>query len=94
MSFSIKDIARTFKDSKKQGTPVIVFTGAGCSKSAGMPLASELITEINKKFKGNLKSLTELEKKDYGVCMSRLTPHEQKILIEKHISKGLCCTKI
>ncbi|WP_228128320.1 SIR2 family protein, partial [Acinetobacter bouvetii] len=88
MSFTVKDIAKTLRDSKKQGTPVIVFTGAGCSKSAGMPLASELITEINKKFKGNLKSLTEEQRKDYGVCMSKLTPHEQKILIEKHISKA------
>ena len=88
MSFTIKDIAKTLKDSKKQGTPVIVFTGAGCSKSAGMPLASELIAEINRKHKGNLKSLSDQEKKDYGLCMSKLTPHEQKTLIEKHITKA------
>lgn len=88
MNHSVKDIAKTLKDSKKQGTPVVVFTGAGCSKSAGMPLANELITEINKKYKGNLKSLTDKEKRDYGICMSKLTPHEQKTLIEKHISKA------
>lgn len=88
MSFTVKDIAKTLKDSKKQGTPVIVFTGAGCSKSAGMPLASELIAEINRKHKGNLKSLSDQEKKDYGLCMSKLTPHEQKTLIEKHITKA------
>ena len=88
MSFTVKDIAKTIKDSKKQGTPVIVFTGAGCSKSAGMPLASELIAEINRKHKGNLKSLSDQEKKDYGLCMSKLTPHEQKTLIEKHITKA------
>lgn len=88
MSFSIKEIAKTLRDNKKQGTPVIVFTGAGCSKSAGMPLASELINEINKKYKSNLKTLTDTEKKDYGLCMRKLTPHEQKSLIEKHISKS------
>ena len=48
MNFNIKDIAKTFKDSKKLGKPIIIFTGAGCSKSAGMPLASELINEMNK----------------------------------------------
>ena len=32
MSFSVKDIAKTLKDNKKQGLPVIIFTGAGCSK--------------------------------------------------------------
>ena len=88
MSFTVKDIAKTLKDSKKQGTPVIVFTGAGCSKSAGMPLANELVAEINKKFKSNLRALTDTQKKDYGLCMSKLTPHEQKTLIEKHITKA------
>lgn len=88
MSFSVKDIAKTLKDNKKQGSPVIIFTGAGCSKSAGMPLANELVAEINKKFKGNLRTLTDLQKKDYGSCMGKLTPHEQKTLIEKHISKA------
>ena len=88
MSFTVKDIAKTLRENKKQGTPVMVFTGAGCSKSAGMPLASELISEINKKYKGNLKSLPEIDKKDYGICMSKLTPNEQKTLIEKHISKA------
>jgi NAD-dependent SIR2 family protein deacetylase len=88
MSYNIRDIAKTLKDSKKEGTPAIIFTGAGCSKSAGMPLAGELVTEINKKFKSNLKSLTDDEKKDYGLCMRKLTPNEQKKLIEKHISKA------
>ena len=89
MSFSVKDIAKTLKDNKKQGLPVIIFTGAGCSKSAGMPLANELVAEINKKFKSNLRALTtDTQKKDYGSCMGKLTPHEQKTLIEKHISKA------
>ncbi|WP_228704621.1 SIR2 family protein [Acinetobacter piscicola] len=88
MSYNVKDIAKTLKDNKKQGTPVVIFTGAGCSKSAGMPLANELIAEINKKHKGNLRSLSEQDKKDYGLCMSKLTPHEQKTLIEKHITKA------
>ena len=48
-----------------QGLPVIIFTGAGCSKSAGMPLANELVAEINKKFKSNLRALTtDTQKKD------------------------------
>lgn len=88
MSHNVKDIAKTLRESKKQGTPVVIFTGAGCSKSAGMPLAYELIAEINKKYKGNLRNLSEVDKKDYGICMSKLTPHEQKMLIEKHISKA------
>ncbi|MBP8064439.1 MAG: hypothetical protein KAY38_05540 [Acinetobacter sp.] len=83
MSFSVKEIAKTLRDNKKQGTPVIVFTGAGCSKSAGMPLASELINEMNKKYKSNLKTLTDTEKKDYGLCMRKLTPLRK--LLHLHI---------
>lgn len=88
MSFTVKNIAKTLRESNKQGTPLVVFTGAGCSKSAGMPLASELISEINKKFKGHLKSLNDDQRKDYGACMSQLVPSEQKNLIEKHIKKS------
>lgn len=88
MSFNVKDIAKTIRDSKKSGKPLVIFTGAGCSKSAGMPLASELIVEINKKYKGNIKGLSDTEKSDYGACMRKLTPHEQKTLIEKYISKA------
>lgn len=88
MNFNVKDIAKTIRDSKKQGKPLVIFTGAGCSKSAGMPLASELIAEINKKYKGNIKGLSDTEKSDYGACMRKLTPHEQKTLIEKYISKA------
>lgn len=88
MTLTVKDIAKTIRESKKQGKSLVIFTGAGCSKSAGMPLTYELVSEINKKYKGNLKNLTNAEKSDYGACMRKLTPHEQKTLIEKYISKA------
>lgn len=56
MTSTIKDIAKIIRESKRQGKPLVIFTDAGCSKSAGMPLASELVTEINKKFRGMLKN--------------------------------------
>ncbi|RYY78764.1 MAG: hypothetical protein EOO69_09240 [Moraxellaceae bacterium] len=88
MILTVKDIAATLRDSKKNNVPVVVFTGAGCSKSAGIPLAFDLIKAINKKFKNNLKDLTEEQKKDYGECMAKLVPHEQKILLKKYIENA------
>jgi len=87
MSLTAKNIAKTIKDNKKKN-PIVIFTGAGCSKSAGMPLASELVAEINKKYKTNLTHLTDKQKKDYGHCMAKLVPNEQKKLLEKHLDKA------
>ena len=88
MTYTVKDIAKHLRDNKKNQTPVVIFTGAGCSKSAGMPLASELVNEINKKYKNALKNLSDAEKSDYGLCMRKLVPHEQKKIIEKYIAKA------
>ncbi|MDO8415050.1 MAG: hypothetical protein Q7S87_02435 [Agitococcus sp.] len=87
MSLTAKEIAKTIKANKKNN-PIVVFTGAGCSKSAGMPLARELVAEINKKHRANLKDLSDKQKEDYGHCMAKLVPNEQKELLEKHLNKA------
>ncbi|WP_171478497.1 hypothetical protein [Acinetobacter sp. WCHAc060033] len=83
MSYNVKDIARTLRENKRSKTPAVIFTGAGCSKSAGMPLAGELIQEINKKYKNNLKELSTEQRQDYGQCMTKLVPSEQKKTFNK-----------
>ncbi|WP_407411427.1 hypothetical protein [Acinetobacter sp.] len=88
MTYTVKDIAETLESNKELNIPTVIFTGAGCSKSAGMPLANELVQDINKKFKSKLKSLSDEQKKDYGQCMSQLVPIEQKALIEKYIKNA------
>ena len=87
-SFTVKDIAKLMKDSKKSRKPFVFFTGAGCSKSADIPLAFELVAEINKKHKTALKELTIEQKKDYGACMGALGKAERRALIQAHIKKS------
>lgn len=46
--YSVKDLAECLKRAKANKTPFVLFTGAGCSVSADIPLASELVREIIK----------------------------------------------
>ena len=84
-SYNVKDLAEYMKRAKDKGQPFVLFTGAGCSKSAGMPLASELVAEINEKYALDLKALSEEEKLDYGRCMSALTKDDRRDLLQGYI---------
>jgi len=88
MTYTIKDIAKELRDNKKRQTPFVIFTGAGCSRNAGMPLAGELVAQINKKYKANLKNSNDEQKRDYGHCMSKLSPADQKDLLTKYVAKS------
>ncbi|WP_300315563.1 hypothetical protein, partial [uncultured Psychrobacter sp.] len=41
-TFSIDNIAELIRQAKDNNTPYIILTGAGCSQSAGIPLAGKL----------------------------------------------------
>lgn len=60
---------------------IIFIIGAGASKSAGIPLAAELVAQ-NKKYGHCLKRLSAADKASYGKVMSALSPQERKDLIE------------
>ncbi|MBR7800907.1 hypothetical protein, partial [Undibacterium fentianense] len=64
----------------------VFLVGAGCSKSAGIPLAREIISEIEKKFP---EAYSQAEKRnDYNDVMSQLTSQQRRILLNKHIEKA------
>ena len=44
-TFKLADIAELVRQAKKNGTPYTILTGAGCSQSAGIPLADKLVEE-------------------------------------------------
>lgn len=90
MSVTVKSIADAMKLSYKSKKPFVLFTGAGCSLSAGMPSANDLIREINSKkaYKHLVIGLSNDEKKDYGECMSKLSPIERRKLVQGYIDKS------
>ena len=75
----------------KDARPFALLTGAGCSKSAGIPLAFELIKEINdpaNPFHIHLDRLDEEQRKDYGQCMRKLPKNARKDLLQTYLDNA------
>lgn len=67
---------------------ITIIVGAGASKSAGIPLAGELVEHINSKFEHCLKHLDDDERKDYGKVMGALSPQDRKAVIQPLLEKA------
>lgn len=66
--------------------PYSLLTGAGCSKSAGIPLAPELVREIKEKYPEEIARFLEEDcSDDYGACMSVLSGNEVKAVLQPHL---------
>jgi tetratricopeptide (TPR) repeat protein len=77
---------RAKEDSEK---PFLLLTGAGCSWSAGIPLAGTLVKEIHEQFGEECRHrLAESQLDDYGACMSCLSKNERRTLLEPHLENA------
>src|ERR1700681_2272493 len=79
----IKDIAEKLENAKEarrtrpdRGASLLI--GAGCSLTAGIPLASGFVSEIERRFKSAYQRADE---KTYAACMAELASGEQQDLI-------------
>lgn len=81
----IKSVKSTLENAKANGLKVNLLIGAGCSKSAGIPLAAEIVREIksNFRFEHNVHNIN-----DYAKCMSLLTPIERRALIYDYVKNA------
>ena len=84
-TFKLADIAELVRQAKNNDTPYTILTGAGCSQSAGIPLAGELVSEMNSKFDVQLSNLSEEDRGNYNKCMNALTHQERRQLLQNHI---------
>lgn len=66
----------------------IVFLGAGCSVTAGIPQAKDIVSEIIKEYsdKPSVKRLEELDKKNYYQLMSALSANERREIFQKYVN--------
>tara|TARA_R110002124_G_C8920322_1_gene511186 strand:+ start:165 stop:1865 length:1701 start_codon:yes stop_codon:yes gene_type:complete len=87
-TFNLKDIAELVRQAKESETPYTILTGAGCSQSAGIPLAGELVKEMNQKFGVQLRNLSEKDRSNYNKCMNALTHQERRRLLQNHIKNA------
>lgn len=79
-----RNIAETLKEAADRGRPAHLLIGAGCSKSAGIPLAHELIARILEKYRFRCENIPEGEQ-TYGRCMSLLSPNERRDLLSPYL---------
>lgn len=86
-------LAFLIKEAKELNQPrPIVFLGAGASKSGGIPLAGEIITDIESKFKTNPKVRQYFDKNSeepkYSELLNCLTPHQRNQLLKEYIDEA------
>lgn len=68
---------------------VAFLTGAGCSLTAGIPLAKALVAEIHEKYPRLIERMVESERRnDYGRCMGALPPDQRKTLLVPYFDKA------
>ncbi len=86
--YTVEDLAEFMQSAKDEKRPFIFITGAGCSVTAGIPLAQKIVSELNKKFPLELKPLSDKDRKDYGKCMARLETSKRREYLQKYIGKA------
>lgn len=87
-TFKLADIAELVRQAKNNKTPYTILTGAGCSQSAGIPLADKLVEEMNSKFDVQLSNLSKEDRSNYNKCMNALTHQERRQLLQDHINRA------
>lgn len=86
--YTIQDLAQFMRSAQEDQTPFIFITGAGCSVTAGIPLAQKIVSELNKQFPLELKPLSDEDRRDYGKCMGRLETSKRRKYLQGYIGKA------
>jgi Tfp pilus assembly protein PilF len=87
-SQEIDEIVDTLRSARDRGKPAHILFGAGCSKAAGIPLASEIVAEIHNRYSGYCHRLAEADQQKYGACMKLLSPNERRDLLAPYLAKA------
>ncbi len=86
----IKHIAYRLKQLKDKNNKAIIFLGAGCSVSAGIPRASAIVMDVLEKHQLNPDVADKVGKDsiNYAQLMGCLQPQERKELFAEYVSKA------
>ena len=83
----LSDLIYIIKNLKENDAKPIIFLGAGCSVTAGIPQAKDIVIELLKEFseKPAIERLDETNKKDYYQIMSALSANERREVFQKYV---------
>src|SRR5258707_7408290 len=82
---TIDDLVETLRADSPHQRRCTVLVGAGCSKSAGIPLAYEFVNEIQRTYR---TAYARAQAKDYPNCMAALDVGIRRDLIGKYIDRA------
>lgn len=87
-SDDVLELADRLKQAKDRGHPAHFLIGAGCSISADIPSANDLIKEIHAKYPKACAKLSDAERYHYGACMALLATNERRDLIRPYLENA------
>jgi tetratricopeptide (TPR) repeat protein len=87
-SQEIDEIVDTLRSARDRGKPAHILFGAGCSKAAGIPLASEIVAEIHKRYSAYCHRLEQEDRNKYGACMKLLSPNQRRDLLAPYLAQA------
>ena len=83
--FTDADVTNLASTIRRENGRFAFLTGAGCSLSAGIPLANTLCTEICEKYPNEIDHLTQEQRCDYGLCMGELSLDEREQILKPYL---------
>jgi len=84
-SEDVRKLAEWLKAARDRDCPAHFLTGAGCSISAGIPGAADLIKRIHKDYPTHCADLKPHERSSYGACMAILPKKARRHLIKPYL---------
>ena len=86
--YDVQDLAELMRRANAEHKPFVFFAGAGCSVSAGIPLAHQLLEQLQQDFSVELKLLSEAERKDYGKCMAQIGRDARRQFLKRYTDQA------
>src|ERR1043165_2080993 len=84
----IQKIAEKLKHARNRDRSAHFLLGAGCSITAGIPSANDLVKQIHALFAKQVSELNETDRQSYGPCMALLSINERRELIKPYLDKA------
>jgi len=81
----VDEVAETLREARGNADGVSLLIGAGCSVTAGIPIAADLVAEFAKRWPRRYEALAD---KSYMSCMARLAREERRRFIAPFIDRA------